>query len=54
MGLDVDGPGNDKGLYGIVPVNRKTTIGNENVHSLEFLRRRTSQQAFWFHVPDLA
>lgn len=31
MGLDVDGPGNDKGLYGIVPLGRETAIKNENV-----------------------
>jgi hypothetical protein len=31
MGLDVDGPGNDKGLYGIVPVKAETSIKNENV-----------------------
>src|ERR1039458_4847628 len=31
LGLDVDGPGNDKGLYGIVPVKKETSIRNENV-----------------------
>jgi len=31
MGLDVDGPGNDKGLYGIVPLKKETSIRNENV-----------------------
>ena len=31
MGLDVDGPGNDKGLYGIVPVKAETSIRNQYV-----------------------
>jgi Flp pilus assembly protein TadD len=31
MGLDVDGPGNDKGLYGIVPLGKETYIRNEDV-----------------------
>ncbi|MFZ0960544.1 MAG: tetratricopeptide repeat protein [Terriglobia bacterium] len=31
MGLDVDGPANDKGLYGIVPVKQETSIQNQYV-----------------------
>ena len=31
MGLDVDGPANDKGLYGIVPVKKETSIQNQYV-----------------------
>ena len=31
LGLDVDGPGNDKGLYGIVPVKQETSIRNQYV-----------------------
>ncbi len=31
LGLDVDGPQNDKGLYGIVPVKQETSIRNEFV-----------------------
>jgi Flp pilus assembly protein TadD len=31
LGIDVDGPLNDKGLYGLVPVKRVTTIAKENV-----------------------
>ena len=30
MGIDVDGPRNDKGLYAIVPVSRQMTIANKN------------------------
>ncbi|MGA2217446.1 MAG: tetratricopeptide repeat protein [Terracidiphilus sp.] len=31
MGLDVDGPRNDKGLYALVPVGNEMTIGNKDV-----------------------
>jgi len=31
MGLDVDGPRNDKGLYALVPVAKEMTISNQNV-----------------------
>jgi TPR repeat protein len=31
MGMDVDGPGNDKGLYAVVPIRPQTTIRNEDV-----------------------
>jgi tetratricopeptide (TPR) repeat protein len=31
MGLDVDGPANDKGLYGIVPVKEETSVQDQYV-----------------------
>jgi tetratricopeptide (TPR) repeat protein len=31
LGLDVDGPQNDKGLYALVPIQKQTVIRNENV-----------------------
>lgn len=31
MGLDVDGPGNDKGLYALVPVGKQMSIRNEDM-----------------------
>ncbi|HWR53568.1 MAG TPA: tetratricopeptide repeat protein, partial [Bryobacteraceae bacterium] len=31
LGLDVDGPQNDKGLYAILPIQRQMSIRNENV-----------------------
>ncbi len=31
LGLDVDGPQNDKGLYGLVPVAKRMTIRNQDV-----------------------
>jgi tetratricopeptide (TPR) repeat protein len=31
MGIDVDGPANDKGMYAIAPIERKISIENKNV-----------------------
>jgi len=31
LGIDVDGPKNDKGLYALVPVGKNMVIGNQNV-----------------------
>lgn len=31
MGLDMDGPRNDKGLYALVPVEKQITIGNKDL-----------------------
>ena len=31
MGIDVDGPANDKGLYAIVPIQRQISIENKNI-----------------------
>ncbi|MGA2185190.1 MAG: tetratricopeptide repeat protein [Bryobacteraceae bacterium] len=33
MGMDLDGPQNDKGLYGVVPVKAQMSIGNADVIS---------------------
>lgn len=33
MGMDVDGPGNDKGLYAIVPVEKHMSIRNQDTIS---------------------
>ena len=40
LGMDVDGPQNDKGLYALVPVQRQMSIRNEDVIRVELLRRR--------------
>jgi tetratricopeptide (TPR) repeat protein len=45
LGLDVDGPQNDKGLYGLVPVEKVTVIRNENViHWSSFAEERASKR----------
>jgi len=42
MGMDLDGPGNDKGLYAIVPVKREMSIENKNVISWSSLTDETA------------
>ena len=45
MGLDVDGPQNDKGLYGLIPVRQETVIRNEDViHWSSFAEERASKR----------
>lgn len=48
MGLDVDGPGNDKGLYGIVPIKRETSIRNENVIRWSSFAEERASKRFGF------
>jgi tetratricopeptide (TPR) repeat protein len=48
MGLDVDGPGNDKGLYGIVPVKKETIIGNEDVIRWSSFAEEKASKRFGF------
>jgi tetratricopeptide (TPR) repeat protein len=48
LGLDVDGPGNDKGLYGLVPVQKKTSIGNENVLRWSSFAEERASKRFGF------
>ncbi|MGJ5816652.1 tetratricopeptide repeat protein [Paludibaculum fermentans] len=40
LGLDLDGPHNDKGLYAIVPVRQQTSIRNEDVISWKAFRKQ--------------
>jgi Flp pilus assembly protein TadD len=48
LGLDVDGPGNDKGLYGIVPVKKETSIRNENVLRWSSFAEERASKRFGF------
>jgi Flp pilus assembly protein TadD len=48
LGLDVDGPGNDKGLYGIVPVKRETSIRNEDVIRWSSFAEERASKRFGF------
>ena len=61
MGLDMDGPRNDKGLYALVPMSKKHDHPQSGCHSLEFLsgeprcqKRRSRPKAVWVHVAGLA
>ena len=45
LGLDVDGPQNDKGLYGLIPVHQDTVIENKEViHWSSFADERASKR----------
>src|SRR5208337_3931089 len=48
LGLDVDGPGNDKGLYGIVPVKTETSIRNEYVIRWSSFAEEKASKRFGF------
>lgn len=48
LGLDVDGPGNDKGLYGIVPIKAETSIRNENVIRWSSFAEEKASKRFGF------
>ncbi len=44
MGMDVDGPQNDKGMYAIVPILPKTSIRSEDVFSWNSFPQRPPEQ----------
>ncbi len=48
LGLDVDGPGNDKGLYGIVPVKKETSIRNQDVIRWSSFAEEKASKRFGF------
>jgi tetratricopeptide (TPR) repeat protein len=48
LGLDVDGPGNDKGLYGIVPVKAETSIRNQYVIRWSSFAEEKASKRFGF------
>lgn len=48
LGLDVDGPQNDKGLYGLVPVRKVTYIRNEEVIRWSSFAEEKASKRFGF------
>jgi tetratricopeptide (TPR) repeat protein len=48
LGLDVDGPQNDKGLYGLVPVRKVTYIRNEDVIRWSSFAEEKASKRFGF------
>ncbi len=56
LGIDLDGPHNDKGLYALVPISRHMEIRDENVISWKKFRNQMEQNkriGFMSHVsPD--
>jgi tetratricopeptide (TPR) repeat protein len=48
MGIDVDGPANDKGLYALVPLKRVSTISNDYLLHWSSFSEEHSQKRFGF------
>jgi tetratricopeptide (TPR) repeat protein len=48
IGLDVDGPQNDKGLYAIVPLLKETSIRSENVIKWNSFKTENATKRFGF------
>jgi tetratricopeptide (TPR) repeat protein len=48
MGIDVDGPANDKGLYALVPLKKVSTISNEYIVRWSAFSETRSQKRFGF------
>lgn len=48
MGIDVDGPANDKGLYALVPLQKTTTISNDYLVRWSAFSEEGGQKRFGF------
>jgi tetratricopeptide (TPR) repeat protein len=48
MGIDVDGPANDKGLYALVPLRKVSTISNDYLLRWSSFSEERSQKRFGF------
>jgi len=48
MGIDVDGPANDKGLYAMIPLKKVSTISNDYVLHWSAFSEEKSQKRFGF------
>jgi tetratricopeptide (TPR) repeat protein len=48
LGIDVDGPANDKGLYAMVPIKKVSTISNEYLVRWSAFSEEHSQKRFGF------
>ena len=48
MGIDVDGPQNDKGLYGVIPIKRVSSIANDYVLQWSSFADERLQKRFGF------
>ena len=48
LGIDVDGPQNDKGLYGLIPIHRVSSISNDYVIHWSAFSDKLAQKRFGF------
>jgi tetratricopeptide (TPR) repeat protein len=48
LGIDVDGPQNDKGLYGLIPIHKVSSISNDYVIHWSAFSDKAAQKRFGF------
>ena len=48
MGIDVDGPQNDNGLYGLIPIHKVSSIRNDYVIRRRAFSDKFAQKRFGF------
>ena len=48
MGIDVDGPQNDKGLYGLIPIHKVSSISNDCIIHWRAFSENFAQKRFGF------
>ena len=48
LGIDVDGPQNDKGLYGLIPIHRVSSISNDYIIHWSAFSDKLAQKRFGF------
>lgn len=48
MGIDVDGPQNDKGLYGPIPIHKVSSISNDYIIHWRAFSDKFAQRRFGF------
>jgi hypothetical protein len=48
MGIDVDGPQNDKGLYGLIPIHKVSSISNDYIIDWRTFSDKFAQKRFGF------
>ena len=48
LGIDVDGPANDKGLYGLIPLHKVSSISNEYIIHWSAFSDKAAQKRFGF------
>lgn len=48
LGIDVDGPQNDKGLYGLIPIHKQSSISNEYIIHWSAFSDKLAQKRFGF------
>lgn len=48
LGIDVDGPQNDKGLYGLIPIHKQSSISNDYIIHWSAFSDKLAQKRFGF------